>query len=158
MVVKLREIRERESRQMAELIGQDRPLMEELGFNSEKQLTAKSIYSDIQAWQKSKSAVCYGIYHDNQITGMISLSHHNQKEKTARVGYWVGNDFRRKGIASKAFAAIIGKARTLGIERLSSKIDKTNYPSLSIWNKYKIKREEISKKQIKVELDFSINK
>lgn len=149
-MVKLRVIKKKESEQLADLLCQDSALRKELGFPNADAISPESIHSDIQTWQKEKSATCYGIFRNNEITGMISLSHQNPKERTASVGYWIGSSFRRKGIATEAFASIVPKAREMGIESLSSKIDKTNHASISIWNKYDTDTKEISAKQVEV--------
>lgn len=153
-MVKLREIQERESKQLANLISQDDTLRKELGFQDDHGISPDSIQTDIQSWQKDKSAICFGIFQNRQIVGMISLSHRDAKTKTARIGYWIGSDFRRKGIATEAFAKVITKAQEMGIASLSSRINKTNQASISIWNKFKPNSTEISSDQVRVEIDI----
>lgn len=153
-MVKLRVIKRNESKQLADLLCQDPVLREELGFANADTITPESIYSDIQRWQREKSATCYGILRNNEITGMISLSHQNAEEKKARIGYWIGTAFRRKRLASEAFAEILSKAQKMGFTTVSSKIDKTNHASISIWRKYEPKTKEVSTEQVEVEIDI----
>ena len=153
-MVKLRLIEKNESKQLAYLLRQDPALREELGFPNADTITPESIHSDIQTWQKEKSATCYGIFRNNRITGMISLSHQNAEEKKARIGYWIGTAYRGKRIASEAFAEILSKAQKMGFTTVSSKIDKTNLASISVWRKYKPKTKDISTEQVEVEIDI----
>jgi len=152
--VKLREIQEEESKQLVNLLHQDQVLREELGFSDVNRITTNSIYTDIQTWQNEKSATCFGIFRNNDITGLISLSHQNKDERTARIGYWIGTAYRRKRIASEAFSEVLSKAHEMGITTLSAKIDKTNHASISIWDKYNVKTKEISAKQVEVTIDI----
>jgi len=153
-MVKLRVIKNNESKQLADLLCQDSVLREELGFPNDDTITPESVHTDILTWQKKKSATCYGIFRNNEITGMISLSHQNVKEGTARIGYWIGTAYRRKRIASDAFAEVLSKARKMGFTTVCSKIDKTNHASISIWKKYKPKIKEVSTEQVEVEIDI----
>lgn len=154
--MKIRVIKRNESKQLADLLCKDPVLREELGFPNADTITPESIYSDIKTWQRKKSATCYGIFRNNEITGMISLSHQNAEEKKARIGYWIGTAYRRKRIASEAFAEILSKAQKMGFTTVSSKIDKTNYASISIWRKYKPKAKEISTEQVEFEIDIKL--
>lgn len=153
-MVKLRVIKKNESKQLANLLRQDPALREELGFPNADTITPESVHADILTWQKKKSATCYGIFRNNEIAGMISLSHQNEEERTARIGYWIGTAYRRKRIASDAFAEVLSNAQKKGFATVSSKIDKTNHASISIWEKYEPKTKEISTKQVEVEIDI----
>ncbi len=139
---------------MGELIRRDHHLREELGFPDSSDVTAERIASDILNWQRRKSAICYGVFLNSRITGMISLSHYNAKSKTARAGYWIETEFRRKGVATKAFERVVKIAQERGITLLSAKIDKTNYASIAIWEKYEAKKTEISSNQYLVSINI----
>ena len=86
-------------------------------------------------------------YLDKQFTGMISLSHNDEANKSARIGYWMGREVRRRGICSQAFDQVIEKARGLRLTSVSSTISKTNHASISIWEKRNAARMEISKRR-----------
>ena len=92
------------------------------------------------------------IRYGNEFAGMISLSHIDEKLRTARIGYWVGSRFRNKGICSEAFRMILEIARDKGIVEFRSDIDKDNVYSLKVWEKYCPVIVEKNEKQVTISL------
>ncbi len=56
-------------------------------------------------------------------------------KKTARVGYWIGSDYRSRGYCSSAFRLVVNRAVELGISILTSTIAEENINSQRIWDR-----------------------
>ena len=120
---------------MVRLLGTDEIVRKELGIDK-SEFSAAEEFEFVQEWCKKKNSESFEIRCDNEFAGLISLSHIDLVNKSARVGYLVGSRFRNKGIASKAFEALLKIAKSKGIFEVQSDIDKDNEYSLRIWDKY----------------------
>ncbi len=95
------------------------------------------VLKDLKSWCASRNAVTYAIILSNRTTvGTISLSHIDMTEKTARIGYWIGSNYRSRGYCSSAFRLVVNRAVELGISKLSSTIAEENINSKRIWDKH----------------------
>ena len=151
-MVIIREIKEKESKQLADLLNEDHLLRSYLGFLPDLIITATEVQSKIEEWTKSKSAMCFGIMEEDIIRGMISLSHIKLEKGTGQIGYWMGSDHRNKGICSQAFELVIQKAHELGLHTVSSTISVENRPSRAIWEKHDARVIPISSEKLRYEL------
>ncbi len=136
---------------MVEMFRTDEVLRRELGLE-DKVFSAEEEYKFVSDWCKKTNSVQFAIRYGNEFAGMISLSHIDEKLRTARIGYWVGSRFRNKGICSEAFRLILDIARDKGIVEVRSYIEKENEYSLSIWRKYYHAIEEKNEKQLRVRI------
>ncbi|MBN2857954.1 MAG: GNAT family N-acetyltransferase, partial [Candidatus Delongbacteria bacterium] len=109
-------------------------------------------YEFVSDWCRKTNSEQFEIRFGNEFAGMISLSHIDMEKKSARVGYWVGSEYRKRGICSKAFELILNEAEIKGIKEVRSNIDKNNEYSLKIWDKYNPEIIEKNEKQYTVRL------
>lgn len=151
-MVEIREIKEKESKQLADLLNEDHLLCLNLGFLPELIITATEVQSKIEEWIKSKSAMCFGIMKEEMYCCIISLSHIELEIGTGQIGYWIGSNYRNKGICSKAFELVIHNAHKLGLHSISSTISEENRSSRAIWEKHLAKAIPISLEKLRYEL------
>ncbi len=136
---------------MVSLFSTDEIVRSELGLDK-TEFSAAEEFEFVQNWCKKKNSESFEIRCANEFAGMISLSHIDLENKIAGVGYWVGSKFRGKGIGKKAFELILDIAKSKDVEILGSDIDKTNAPSLKIWEKYNPKIIEKNENQVTVKI------
>ena len=132
---------------MVELFSSDEILRNELGLE-DKVFSAEEEYKFVTDWCKKTNSEQYAIRYGNEFAGMISLSHIDEKLRTARIGYWIGSKFRNKGICSEAFRLILDVAKDKGIAEVRSDIVKDNSYSLKVWEKYCPEIVEKTEKQV----------
>lgn len=140
--------------EMVSLFSSDEILRKELGLNT-TEFSAEDEFEFVMDWSRKKNAEQFAIRYGDELAGMISLSHIDLENKSARTGYWIGSEFRNKRICTEAFRLILGLAKSKGIEVLESDIDKDNISSLKIWEKYKPEITEKSEKQVSVKMNIS---
>ncbi|HQO09540.1 MAG TPA: GNAT family N-acetyltransferase [Clostridiales bacterium] len=131
------------AKELCRLFQTDAILRAELNMPGKSEFSADEELLFISEWNKKNNSESFAIRYVNEFAGMISLSHIDHAKNKARVGYWVGSEFRNRGIGKKAFELIISLAESKGIKVLESDIDKNNLFSLKIWQKY---NPEISEK------------
>lgn len=102
-----------------------------------------------QEWSKRTVSNYYGIFHQNEILGTISLSKQNIAEREACLGYEIFERFRGRGFASQAFELVLGIAAERGFKKVKATIAKDNHASLKIWQKRKAAFREISGNKLK---------
>jgi len=135
--------------EMVDLFRTDEAVRKELGLEK-KEFSAEEEFRFISEWNKKNNSESFAIRYGDEFAGMISLSHKDLAYKKARVGYWVGSEFRNRRIGKKAFEAILSVAKSRGIVVLASDIDKSNLFSLKIWEKYNPEITEKSESQVSV--------
>jgi RimJ/RimL family protein N-acetyltransferase len=86
----------------------------------------------IAKWQSENKANSYAIRLGNKSIGLISLSY--EKDKQAKVGYWLASSEWNKGYATKAFIQIVKIAKQCGVIKLSASINPLNAASKRIWD------------------------
>lgn len=78
-------------------------------------------------------AMDFLILYQNRPAGVIGLSDINYLDRKAHIGYWVGKQFRRKGIATEATGLVVGYAFTaLKLRRLQTKVLEDNVASMKV--------------------------
>jgi RimJ/RimL family protein N-acetyltransferase len=118
-------------------------------------LSGRDVLSGIEQWcNKTNSITMAIIIHDTAI-GMISLSHIDECERSARIGYWLSSAYWRKGYGSEAFALTLLLALRMKITKISSNIPKKNIASLRIWAHYGAIMEEKSSGKVACIIDLS---
>lgn len=143
--IALEKINEEYAVQLVEILSTDSILQDNLA--SKKCTISKEEfikYND--QWVRNTNSEVFAIVLNNIAIGIISLSHQNIEEKKARIGYWIGSKYWRKGYTSQAFSLILNYAKRKEIRYLNAKIKKDNLASKKIWQKYDAKIESINDK------------
>lgn len=133
----------------------DAVLRKELNMPDRSRFSADEELLFISEWNKKNNSESFAIRYGDEFAGMISLSHIDLAKNKARVGYWVGSEFRNRGIGKKAFELILRIAKSKGIEVLESDIDKSNLFSLKIWEKYNTVITEKNERQVSVKIKIT---
>ena len=91
-----------------------------------------------------------GIEYNGEVIGMINLYQIDRVNKKAKVGYWIGKDYRRKGFVSEALKLIIDFAFSKeNLNKISAKVITTNIESNNLLEKYGFKKAgELKQDQI----------
>ena len=137
--------------ELVKMFTDDEILRKELGLEA-KEFSADEEYEFITNWSKKTNSEQYEIRYGEILAGMISLSHIDDEKKSARIGYWVGSEFRNRGICKAAFGLLVSDAKERYFKILESDIDKSNVYSLKIWEKYNPEIIEKNEKQYTVKI------
>ncbi len=82
--------------------------------------------------------------------GGIGLSHYDRFQRTAEIGYWLGEKYWRKGYISEALEAVINFAfKKLKLRRINIFAFKGNEASNGVINKFRLKLEGIKRKAVR---------
>jgi len=154
MLISLKPFDHQSATDMVELFSTDEVIRKELDLE-DKVFSAEEEYKFVTNWCNKTNSAQYVIRYGNEFAGMISLSHIDEKLRTARIGYWVGSRFRNKGICSEAFMLILDIAIDKGIVEVKSDIDKDNSYSLKVWEKYSPEIVEKNEKQYSVRFNIT---
>ena len=131
--ISIRNIRLEDAEAIAVFRADDTLLHKAAGMRR-KRCSAQEVLDDWYSWQKEHNAICMGIVLDGVTTvGTISLSHIDETNRTAGIGYWLGSAYWGRGYCSAAFDLTLTLAQRLNIRQVSSKIEKTNQASRRIW-------------------------
>jgi len=140
---------------LANILCTDVVLCRELGAPTEDTLSSTDVLDGIDQWcNKTNSISMAIILHDTAI-GMISLSHVNEGERSARIGYWLSSLYWRRGYVSEAFALTLLLALRMKLAKISSNILKKNIASLRIWARYGATVSEKSPGKVVCTIDLS---
>jgi hypothetical protein len=92
-------------------------LRRDLGTAEENRPTREVFVQKTREWCQSRNATTYAIVlRGGPAIGMISLPHVDLEERSARIGYWIGSDYRRRGYGTKALGLVIKNALSKGLE------------------------------------------
>lgn len=131
----IREPLSRDAEQLAAMLNEDNGLRADLGIVDSRDETPQHFLEYVRDWCHKNHAVTYIIVHGAIAVGTISLSHQTPDGKKAKIGYWIGTEYRRKGYCGLAFDAVIKQAINQNIQIVSATIAKTNIPSRRVWEK-----------------------
>jgi RimJ/RimL family protein N-acetyltransferase len=120
---------------LADMLNSDITLRADLGIGDDVSSTADGFLQYVKEWEHSRSAVSYAITADDFTVGLISLSHMDPHAGTARIGYWVGSRYRRRGYCARTFHLVLREACHRGLHTLSATINSQNEPSRRIWER-----------------------
>ncbi len=135
-MITIRELTDQDAVQISYMLCEDEILRADLNIGPDFKPDFKRVLKDCRNWCKSRNATTFAVVLSNRTTvGSISLSHINNEEKTARIGYWIGGNYRSQGYCSAAFRLVVVKAAELGITKLFSTIAEDNLNSKAIWDK-----------------------
>jgi len=97
--------------------------------------------------------VTFEIWNGKQMAGMISLTPEKYAPKKAQVGYFVGEDFRRRGYATEALELLTGLAfARLGYEILWAEVNELNPGSMGVLERGGFVKRERYNGQVRFEL------
>ena len=89
----------------------------------------------------------FGIEFEGKIIGNISLFSVSYDNKKANIGYWIGKDYRRRGLASEAVKEVIKFAfGKLGLGKISAKALTNNGVSNKFLEKMGFRKVGVLKK------------
>ncbi len=84
------------------------------------------------------------IFNNNSLTGLISLSPIDKKQKTCEIGYWLGSEHERKGLISRSFPIILTYAQqTLGLTAVELSTAAPNIRSQNLPLKFNFKKMKL---------------
>ncbi len=90
---------------------------------------------------KRKFIIDFLIFVDKKICGVIGLQDINYTDRNCHIGYWIGNKFRGKKIATRSVSLVSRYAEDrLSMHRLYTRVLETNIPSMKVLlnNNYQI--------------------
>lgn len=134
--VKIRKPLLSDAGQLAEMLSDDTGLRADLSFADNKKVTADEFMGQIKDWCAKNNAVTFAIVAGNKTVGTISLSHRSPDGTSAKIGYWIGTEYRRKGYCSKAFRKVLQFAANEDIKTVSGTVAADNIPSRRLWEHY----------------------
>ena len=104
----------------------------------------------IDLCKKEKPKVTFAIEDNNKLCGVIGLVLQKDVYKhSAEIGYWIGEPFWRKGIATNAVKQMVEYAfQELKLERIFAGIFEYNKASMRVLDKCGFQLEGISKKAL----------
>ena len=137
---------------IADLLNRDDVLRAALASGTWELVTGEAFYENTTEWCARTNSLSFAIMYDGVSVGMISLSHIDDMNHSARVGYWVASECWGQGVATRAFACLISLAREHDIRILISHIDSENTASRKIWKRYDAKEIGLKDDQIRYEL------
>ena len=106
----------------------------------------KTYISNSKKQSEAATDFGYAILFNNNISGRIGIHYIDQKNKTASLGYWLGENFAGRGIITKSCKAKINYAFTaLNLNRIEIKCATKNYKSKAIDQRLNFKQEGILK-------------
>ncbi len=121
---------------MTNMLNFDDRLMEDIGIKKGDHISVPEFVAFNAQWAKARGADIYLIIDDyEESAGMITVTFLKDNE-TARCGYWLGSDYRGKGLGREAFAEIVDIVKKRGCGRLEATIAKDNEISRKIWEPY----------------------
>ncbi|MES2768117.1 MAG: GNAT family protein [Bdellovibrionota bacterium] len=91
-----------------------------------------------------KVSLCFLIWNENKIAGIIDLREINTSNKNALIGYWVGEESRGQGLAKKATKAVVNYAfHELKLNRIEIRCATGNTASQAVPKSLNFKEEGI---------------
>jgi RimJ/RimL family protein N-acetyltransferase len=156
MKVIIRKPNQTDATQLATILCQDNTLRSDLGIAEDNRPTAEAFLKKLTEWCRKNNSETYAIIiNDDDAIGTISLSHIDTEKRKARMGYWIGSIYRKKGYCSQAVTKILELARVKKIDSISAKIADDNPASFRIWKK--LGAEPIPSEKGKTEYKLQIN-
>jgi len=132
-VITLHEIQPEDYSEIAMLIAADLQLQKEFGFPKDLIPTSAQLESDYKGWNKSHSAKMFCVRLSEAFIGLMTISRIDLNERSARLGYWLGSDYRHLGYGANAFDQALKICSQMGIRQISASIAADNLPSKKLW-------------------------
>lgn len=154
-ILTIREPNERDAEQLAAMLCDDNVLRADLGMPPDDRPTGADFLRKITEWCLPRRATTFAIVLGDAAIGTISLSHRSQDGLTARVGYWVGSQYRKHGYCKRAFATVLDRARSEGIRSVSATTASSNAASRRVWERHGALATEVSPGRVRYELSIT---
>jgi len=135
MNISIEELSKPNANILATVLNTDSKLIEKLGSSISGNESGESFLTRYNEWQKNTNSSTFTIKKENEVVGLISLSHKNINLKKARIGYWICSKEWKKGICSIAFDEILELGKKEGYKIFEANIPKGNIASIKIWIK-----------------------
>lgn len=112
--------------------------------------TVKDAVYFIELTAKENPKVTFGIDYQGELCGVCGLiPQQDVYRKTAEIGYWLGEDYWGKGIASRAVKLLVPYGlNTLGFVRLQTGVFAHNLASMKVLEKNGFVKEAIFKNAV----------
>ena len=95
---------------------------------------------------------------EHAVIGGIGIHHIDRYQGTATIGYWLGQDYWRKGYGSEAIESVLDLAfKKLKLRRLEAEVFLENPLSGKLLGKYGFQREGIKRKAARSKADGKIH-
>ena len=92
-------------------------------------------------------AFCITLKNNGEVIGVIDLYDISNKNKRAKIGYWIGKEHRGKGFASEAVKAVLNIGfKKMKLNKISAETLKDNYGSNKLLKRLEFKEIGIKKK------------
>ncbi len=145
--LELRQIRKEDALEFFKLADKNRLYLRQwlgwLDITKAPNDTEKFIGHTIKAISENK-ALCYLIWNENEISGIIHLVDIDKTNKKASIGYWIGEEYRGQGSAKKATAALVSHAfNELKLNRIEIRCATGNTASQAVPKSLNFKEEGI---------------
>jgi len=148
----IRPLHQEDYDKIAKLINSDLTLQKEFGFQPESIPTGSQLEKDFQAWCKSHSARMFVVYKSALFMGLFTVSRLDSVSKSARLGYWIGSQFRHKGYGALIFKMMLTQLASMGITELRASVNPANIPSRKLWEKNGALRVESETENLEYQL------
>ena len=132
--VYLKKINQKHTKDIVRILNEDTILRESMNITGHE--TIRRFEKRNSLWRKRTNSLSFTIFLEQEIIGLISLSHINRKGTEARCGYWLASKFWGKGCATHAFEQILNIAKKMGIVQVCGSIALGNEASIKIWKKF----------------------
>jgi ribosomal-protein-alanine N-acetyltransferase len=133
----------KDNEELADLMCKDIVLRSEFEIKDNDMPTGTDFSEKLKRWCDRNNSISMSIINENdQAIGLISLRHIFRNDRNAKIGYWLGSSYRKKGYTSQAFGLVIDLAHKLQLSCVSSTVLKNNVASQKIWEKYGATKRE----------------
>ena len=124
------------SKEFAE-IANDRTISENIASHSfpspYTESDAEYFFTKNRSEGKRKFSIDFLIFKDMKICGVIGLQDINYIDRNCHIGYWIGNKYRGKRIATRSVHIVSRYAENkLSMHKLYTKVLETNIPSMKV--------------------------
>lgn len=107
--------------------------------------TLKNIHSRINEMKQHKGfPLGFAIIYQGKIAGTIGFNTIDRKNKIGTIGYWLGEQYQGRGIATKSFESMILYGfNNLNLNRIEVRVATENYQSRALPERYSFKAEGV---------------
>ena len=147
--IKLRSLNDRDSSALASLAN-NKKIWDNLRDIMPYPYTIENAIFFINLVKNEDPQLTFAIEYDGKLCGVIGLvAQQDVYKKTAEIGYWIGEPFWNKGIATEAVKLITDYGlKELGLVRIHTGIFEYNTASMKVLEKCGYKRDGIFEKAV----------
>jgi len=140
--------------ELSALIASDTILQEDFGIIDSTVPDREKVMLDFNSWCESHSGIMHSLKLNNNFVGLITLSKIDSISRSARLGLWLGSQYRAKGYGSQAIKLISELALQMDLIRLSGSVEKSNAASSRLWEKSGGRIVEYGKNNLEYQIDL----